>query len=1492
MTTTEIKARIDAYIAGTSFSLPASGNTLNSVVINQWITTYFSTAITGTLVGSGGISGNKVIYTVAVPASKFSLLQASATTIEFSFYEVNGILHCAAKTAILPNYKFSNSFSILAGSNNTRIDQVVLSNSRLTITSESINNIQYDGRIEPSPFFSKISWLLGTGAVISGIIQTEVHNAITYPVLTVTGELGVYDGFSGYLLGLHIRLKTTLLATIIEGEGTFYDLNDEVALITSFTTPTLSVPVIMPLYGAGQYLVSLLYDSERGQTALTDINQLSGFTGNSSVSEYFNSELDLGSAQLVLKNAGAVLDPVNRYLTSFSFEIGMNLNWTIIPNVLALKNIDARVLIIDPVSNGNSQTSLSLDAVIEIAGVPLDVTVELPEKSIEARLPEGNTIGLYDVVEHFVGGINLPGDDDLDVYFLELYAKAETSGTSFSLTAEAGGEISLLTSLKLTDIFLALEFENGSFNEIRLSGQFAMNLGSSDEIDFYLSANHAVNDGWLFEGGTFTRQTIPIGHLFSWIANTLSIVSEPLPAVLNDLTIQNIQFSFNSATKDFSFSFDTLIPAGGKEIKATICASFISSEATYTRTFSGTLYIGDLQFELILNQTESASTSVTSFLASYQNAAGKNKSIRSLAEVVTSDTSILNALNNFSFQLKDALLIIEKGASAKIVFGLDIKGGLNLSNIPLLGKELPEGTSLRMTLQPVVSNSNFAEAELNHLRPLVPDGGFVLPKVIKQGVNLQVQLFIGNEPVNLLLANLFAGSQPEVNAPSVSIPPIPGSPSQPPPASSPSSTANVSWYPIQKTLGPVYFGRVGVQYMANRIFFLLDASISAANLTLTLDGLYVSSALNPLSPEFGLHGLGLDYKKGEVEIGGALLRNTILQNGTAVDTYEGTAIIKTASFTLSALGAYSYFNGHPSLFVYAFTNTALGGPGFFRVTGLAAGFGYNRRLLLPEAENVQDFPLVQEALNASPGSGNDLTAVLSRLHESIPPQTGAWFIAAGLRFTTFELINSFALLTVSSASDLEFDVVGLSTLSLPKEASAPLALVKMGFRAVYNPSKGYFKARAALTADSYVFSRKCHLTGGFAFYTWFNSNEAGSHAGDFVLSLGGYHPKFDKPANYPSVAPLGFNWSLSKHITIKGDMYFAMTPGVVMAGGHLQATWESGSIKAWFNAGADFLISWQPYHYEAEISVSVGVSYTYHFFGKHHITASVGADLSIWGPEFSGRAHVYLWIVSFTITFGADASRTPDPLNWAQFKAGFLPQDITQWNSISSAKGVLKEITDAAGKLTIVDPEQIVLQTQTVVPVTNATKGTASSSAIDLQGSNTNINIGAMKITDRITSNHGITVFKGSAEVTNQFTITPVTQNVPAALWGRTFTHSKNEINDNRFIENACIGFKIQGAPPLASGISHSVSRELIMNENEFLIHNEPGLNQPIVPNTNFNLLNADSWVDQTTITEVKNTLEQVADSRNQLLNALGFVTNYFPNKDFTDELLLAAVTE
>src|SRR5271169_3642652 len=171
---------------------------------------------------------------------------------------------------------------------------------------------------------------------------------------------------------------------------------------------------------------------------------------------------------------------------------------------------------------------------------------------------------------------------------------------------------------------------------------------------------------------------------------------------------------------------------------------------------------------------------------------------------------------------------------------------------------------------------------------------------------------------------------------------------------------STTWIDLNKSLGPLSVRRIGLSYEAPKVGIKFDASLQLSVLTLSLDGLGIKYPLNEFSNllsresiaknlEFSLDGLGLAFGKGPIEIGGSLLRVKGKDPGLE---FQGTLLIQTAAFSISAMGSYKDLNGTPSVMAYAVLLYAIGGDPAFFITGLAFGFGVNRRLTLPPIEDV------------------------------------------------------------------------------------------------------------------------------------------------------------------------------------------------------------------------------------------------------------------------------------------------------------------------------------------------------------------------------------------------------------------------------------------------------------------------------------------------------------------------------------------------------------
>lgn len=722
------------------------------------------------------------------------------------------------------------------------------------------------------------------------------------------------------------------------------------------------------------------------------------------------------------------------------------------------------------------------------------------------------------------------------------------------------------------------------------------------------------------------------------------------------------------------------------------------------------------------------------------------------------------------------------------VFSVDIPIDLKFSEAPVLGDNLKIDPPVGIDeLQLIVTSKAFADEDVKDLNTLLEEAFKVqplIPKSLPQGATIAAKLQMGG--TREIVLPLTGGTKKEETRLLTGD----GAPYQ----------ADPKWFELKKTFGPVYFDKIGVQYQNSTLRFLLNAALSAAGLTLSVDGLSVGSSLTKFKPDFDLRGLGIEYKGGDVQIGGAFLRTVKpgAEGEPDTYTYDGAAIIKTKQFTLSAIGSYTKLEDQPSLFIYAFLNYPLGGPSFFFVTGLAAGFGYNRRLIAPPIEKVAEFPLIKQAMGKAP-EPKDVNTALKTLRNDIPPNLGSIFLAVGVKFNSFKLVDSFALLTIEFGNDVAINLLGISKAVVPTpetgKAVTPLAQVEIAWKASFNPKDGCLGIDARLTPNSYILSKDCRLTGGYAFYSWFT----GPHAGDFVQTLGGYHPRFTVPDHYPKVPRLAFDWRVSNALTIQGDAYYALTGSALMAGGHLEVLYRQGELRAWLKVGADFLIAWKPYHYDASLYVNVGASYTFDIdllFAHIRTTISVdvGAQLHLWGPEFSGTATIDLSVISFTIAFGAGASQKPPPIAlWSNFEKSFLP--VKEESSSLPAKEQVCSISVKDGLVRkiegedrwIMNPKEFALVVDSAVPFKSAGgKDLADGATVDF-------GVRPMAVSAaNLTSEFTVTITRvrnRNREVVNQdFDYSAIKKRVPAGLWGKD---DSTDLGGADFLENVPSGVEV-----------------------------------------------------------------------------------------------------
>ncbi len=454
------------------------------------------------------------------------------------------------------------------------------------------------------------------------------------------------------------------------------------------------------------------------------------------------------------------------------------------------------------------------------------------------------------------------------------------------------------------------------------------------------------------------------------------------------------------------------------------------------------------------------------------------------------------------------------------------------------------------------------------------------------------------------------------------------------------------WFPINKQFGPIKIAQIGVLlevsdegWSESSLSLMIDGEAELAGFLCQVDDLSVTIPLNGFMDTstwtYDLSGLAISYKGPSFSIAGALRK---AQYSNYIE-YQGLCEIKTSSMAISAIGAFGRVpdgkSSYATCFVIAALDYPLGGIPEFFVTGLLGGLGLNRDLILPDISKLPE-SLFMQAMGGS--LSDDPMGALQAIRGELPAKKDSLWFALGLKFTTYQIIETKAVLYMVLSDSTTIGLMGLSSLSLPSK-KFNVGYVELAFNASFDTGEGILKVQAQLTDASYLFDKNCRLTGGFALVSWFKR-------GEFLLSLGGYHPKFKAPNYYPTVPRLGFNWKPISKLTIKGEAYFTVCSSAVMLGGSYAAIFKAGRLSASFNAGVDVLVVFDPFFYSFKVYISLSVRYK---TWLKTFKASLGAHLTIEGPKMRGKARIELAFISFTVKFGASSSQPFKALPFPEF---------------------------------------------------------------------------------------------------------------------------------------------------------------------------------------------------------------------------------------------------
>jgi hypothetical protein len=776
-------------------------------------------------------------------------------------------------------------------------------------------------------------------------------------------------------------------------------------------------------------------------------------------------------------------------------------------------------------------------------------------------------------------------------------------------------------------------------------------------------------------------------------------------------------------------------------------------------------------------------------------------------------------------ELKDVFLakvsISENGAKENTfsVFGSDLNKGtdIDLGSLPVVGHFLSDAKFSFNDLRFTYSKAAITPTELLVINNFLLEMQ-VPPLLTTQSSLTEIAVPMAGFPAGYSLqGSLIVGGNQEVIPLHTSFDPTTGSTSSP--------TSPTTATPIGKRYGPVILQSIGLGTRDGGIGLKFTGGLAIGPVAFELIDFEITSPISHFDPDITIAGLGLDINKGALSLQGLMMEGNIeipemdYRTGKVITdkikAYSGALTVDYKQYNLAATGSYAQLpDGSPTMFMYAFLGTPLGGPPVFFVTGVAAGFGYNRTFDVPAPTEISEFPLIQPVMGTSPaGSSSQVgtpsqtgtfsqagassqtgtssqslsTTNFAAMNKDFLPKEGAFWGAVGVRGESFKMVESFVLLDVQFGDTLEIDVIGISNMTFPTpkedDTTPPLAKVLIGLEARILPEQGIVRVDGGIQQGTYFLDPSAHVQGGFGMLSVLADQTSGTYngakEGAFIFSIGGYPSHYTVPNYYPNPKQVEFNWQLSAVQSIKGSAYFAVVPEAMFAGGVFENLYSLGgpfNISAWFILAADFAINWKPYHYTADVSLEIDVCAAINvdlwLFSVHiDFNMDLGADLQVWGPPFAGKGYLTVHAVvtfSVDVSFG-DANPAPTPIDWTEFSGSFLPATDKILNA-AVGSGLLSTVEQTVNtkttKVDVVNPKDMSLVCHTSMPV----KSVVTSTKIPVDGMpETAFGIAPMaKTSDDVQSTLTVTITKSGSKASNpevDFTYKVLTRNLPSAMW-------------------------------------------------------------------------------------------------------------------------------
>lgn len=443
-------------------------------------------------------------------------------------------------------------------------------------------------------------------------------------------------------------------------------------------------------------------------------------------------------------------------------------------------------------------------------------------------------------------------------------------------------------------------------------------------------------------------------------------------------------------------------------------------------------------------------------------------------------------------------------------------------------------------------------------------------------------------------------------------------------------------FPIQKKIGPVSLKTLSLKlFLGINQPSTFETSISlSANLgplKITLAGLGLKVGMETKrGGNLGFLDVAGPSFKGPNTIGASLNTNLISGGGflhRREDGYDGILALNMRALELTGIAIITTRmpNGRKGFSMLISIN-AIFWPPFqlsfgFTIAGVGGLVGIHRTLKIdPLRDRIADGAVNSIMFPEDPIENAD--RIISDLRVIFPPKEGHFIIAPFLRIG----FGTPSIIELDLGVVLEFPFTGRIVLLGSLGIYLPvkdLAIVEIHIDIVgdFNFPEQYIRIEGRLR-QSHILS--IQLKGGFAFMLDWGKRPA------FLFSLGGYHPRYKKPAQFPDIPRLGAYIDLAGIVRLSCEYYQAITSNSFQIGfrAFLKVSLLEVSLEGHYQF--DALLQFNPFMFSVEQGLSVKIKF------KGETLAGIACYFRLSGPApwvAAGYAEITLLIFTLEVDF-------------------------------------------------------------------------------------------------------------------------------------------------------------------------------------------------------------------------------------------------------------------